>query len=188
MTEIVKPQRRVAGIHNIRLDGMIDLLCRARGSSVFDIGCNRGMVGYEFYLNGARLIHGCDIYDDGIKTAREVFADCRDVQSQFEVADLTIGPAALSPFGNGVYDMVVCLATYHKLKRIMTAENLSELMRHFGRRADKYFAWRGTSEKATENEEEMQALDRDLGEAKLKRIHTSYLSRELGVAAIWGRV
>lgn len=179
--------RRVAGIHNIRLDGMVDLLGRARGASVFDIGCNRGMVGYEFYLNGARLVHGCDIYEDGIKTAREVFADARDCTSQFEVVDLTNGSVALNPFGHGLYDMVICLATYHKLKRIMRPDDLSDLMRHFGHRTGKYFAWRGTSDKPGENEEEMRALDGDLAAAKLKRIHTSYISSDLGMCAIWGR-
>lgn len=187
MNDTIKPMRRVAGIHNIRLDGMVDLLGRAKGATVFDIGCNRGMVGYEFYLNGARLVHGCDIYEDGIKTAREVFADCRDVQSQFEIADLTQGAPALAPFGKGQYDIVVCLATYHKLKRIMPAENLSELMVHFGRRTDRYFAWRGTSEKFDENEDEMRNLDRDMAEAKMKRIHTSYMSNDLGVCAVWSR-
>lgn len=180
-------QRRVAGPHDVRMDGMTDLVLRAQGKSVFDIGCNRGMVGFEFAANGARLVHGCDIYEPGILAAREVFADLRAVDSRFEVVDLTGGPEALKPFGAKKYDFVLCLATYHKLKRIMTAEDLSALMRHFGRITKGYFAWRGTSDKHGENEEEMAALDVDLGAVGLKRIHTSYISVELGAAAIWGR-
>ncbi|TIW11281.1 MAG: class I SAM-dependent methyltransferase [Mesorhizobium sp.] len=180
-------QRRVAGNHDMRMDGISDLVLRARGGSVFDIGCNRGMVGYEFAANGAKIVHGCDIYEPGILAAREVFADLRAVESRFEVVDLTGGPASLKAFGQRRYDFVLCLATYHKLKRIMTAEELTALMQHFGKMTKTYFGWRGTSDKPDENEDEMAVLDRDLGEVGLKRIHTSYISAELGVAAIWAR-
>ncbi|RWB85924.1 MAG: hypothetical protein EOQ52_20455 [Mesorhizobium sp.] len=181
-------QRRVAGPHDVRMDGMTDLILRAQGKSVFDIGCNRGMVG--FHAPAWRRLprtRGCDNYEQGILAAREIFADLRAVDSRFEVVDLTGGPEALKPFGAKKYDFVLCLATYHKLKRVMLAEDLSVLMQHFGRITKGYFAWRGTSDKHAENEEEMAALDRDLGAVGLKRIHTSYLSAELGVAAIWGR-
>jgi SAM-dependent methyltransferase len=87
-----KVQRRVAGVNELRLDGMGDLLLRAKGKSVFDIGCNRGMVGYQFAQQGAAMVHGCDIYEKGIETAREVFADLRFVEGRFEVVDLTEGP------------------------------------------------------------------------------------------------
>lgn len=182
-----KVQRRVAGYNNIRLDGMTDLVLRAKGKSVFDIGCNRGMVGYQFAEQGAAVVHGCDIYETGIQTAREVFADLRFVEGRFEVADLTQGPKALSVFNANGYDIVLCLATYHKLKRLMSEADLSELMRYFGRWTRKYFGWRGTSDKPSENEQEIDMLDRDMGASGLKRVHTSYLSSDLGVAAIWAR-
>lgn len=180
-------QRRVAGEHDIRLDGIQDIYTRAPGASVFDIGCNRGLVSLDMKKNGAKLLHGCDNYIEGINVARHIFADLRDVKSLFEVVDLTGGPAALKPFGDQRYDIVLCLATYHKLKRIMSPDKLTELFVHFGRRTVRYFAWRGTSDKAGENQEEMDALDRDLGTAGLQRIHTSYISRQLHVAAIWER-
>lgn len=180
-------QRRVAGYHDVRMDGISDLVLRARGKSVFDIGCNRGMVGFEFATNGASVVHGCDIYEKGIETAREAFADLRSVESRFEVIDLTKGPAALAPFGGRKYDITICLATYHKLKRVMSPADLSTLMQHFGRSTLGYFGWRATSDKPDENDEEIVALDRDLGVVGLTRIHTSYISTELGVAAIWAR-
>lgn len=193
MVDMMKPagasyavQRRVAGPNDIRLDGISDLLMRARKTSVLDIGCNRGMVGFEFALNGAKLVHGCDIYEKGIETAREIFADLRNCESRFEVMDLTEGPKSMVKF-EGPYDIVLCLATYHKLKRIMSPEDLTKLVEHFGRLTKKYFAWRGTSDKPAENEEEIRALDRDLKPVGLQRVHTSYLSSDLGVAAIWSR-
>jgi 2-polyprenyl-3-methyl-5-hydroxy-6-metoxy-1,4-benzoquinol methylase len=182
-----KVQRRVAGINNIRLDGMTDLVLRAKGKSVFDIGCNRGMVGYQFAEQGAALVHGCDIYDIGIQTAREVFADLRYVEARFEVVDLTQGPKALGIFNTSGYDIVLCLATYHKLKRLMPPAELTALMQHFGRWTRKYFGWRGTSDKPDENEQEIAMLDRDFRDCGLRRVHTSYLSSDLGVAAIWAR-
>lgn len=181
-------QRRVAGEFNYRLDGLTDLLTRARGSSVFDIGCNRGMAGYDFALNGARKVHGCDIYEQGILTAREAFADLRACESQFEVVDLTRGPPSLKRFAGNDYDIILCLATYHKLKRVMEKPELTDLMRYFGRLTKGYFGWRATSDKPDENDAEIAALDRDLGSEGLARIHTSYISSELGVAAIWARV
>jgi SAM-dependent methyltransferase len=180
-------QRRVAGEFNYRLDGITDLLTRARKASVFDIGCNRGAAGYDFALNGATKVHGCDIYEQGILAAREWFADLRAVESQFEVCDLTGGPKALKRFNGNQYDITLCLATYHKLKRVMGRDDLSELMQFFGRMTKGYFGWRGTSDKANENDQEIVALDRDLGAVGLRRIHTSYISSELGVAAIWAR-
>jgi SAM-dependent methyltransferase len=174
--------RRVAGYHDIRLDGLTDLLLRAPGASVLDIGCNRGLVGFEFANNGASKVHGCDIYEEGIQTARHLFCDLRNCDSRFEVSDLT-KPNALD-WCDRQYSIVVMLATYHKLKRSMKPGDLSALTGRLGKMAGRYFAWRGTSKDAEANEDEMKALDRDLG---LKRVHTSYISKELGVAAIWER-
>jgi SAM-dependent methyltransferase len=182
-----KVQRRVAGMNNIRLDGITDLVLRAKGKSVFDIGCNRGMVGYQFAEQGAAVVHGCDNYEVGIQTAREVFADLRFVESRFEVVDLLAGSKALNVFNSSGYDIVLCLATYHKLKRLLPANELTALMQFFGRWTRKYFGWRGTSDKPDENEQEIVALDRDFRAVGLRRIHTSYLSSDLGVAAIWAR-
>lgn len=182
-----KVQKRVAGLNNIRLDGITDLVLRAKGKTVFDIGCNRGMVGYQFAENYASVIHGCDRYEGGIKVAREVFSDLGAVQSQFEVLDLTNGPRVLKIFQMTGYDIVLCLAVYHKLKREMPADKLTELMVFFGNWTKKYFAWRATSDKPDENDEEIRCLDRDLKQANLRRIHTSYISNDLGVAAIWAR-
>jgi len=180
-------QRRVAGYHDLRMDGMLDLVIRARSASVMDLGCNRGLVGFEMANNGARLVHGCDNYAEGIDVARHLFVDLRNVESQFEVVDLTQGAPALAPFHGQRYDIVLMLATYHKLKRVMPADALTALVRHLGNRTGQFFGWRATSEKFQENEAEMIQLDRDLGSVDMRRIHTSYISRNLGVAAVWAR-
>jgi SAM-dependent methyltransferase len=183
-----KLMRRVAGHHDLRLDGMLDLVIRARGCSVLDIGCNRGLVGFEMANNGATVVHGCDNYAEGIAVARHLFADLRNVEAQFECVDLTKGASALKPFGPTQYDITLMLATYHKLKRAMPERELVDLMVHFGNRTLRWFGWRGTSEKVNDNELEIQALDRVFRNCALKRVHTSYLSHTLGVAAIWERI
>lgn len=182
-----KLQRRVAGYHDIRMDGITDLVCRAPGASVLDIGCNRGLVGFEFANNGAVKVHGCDIFEEGIQTARELFADLRSVESHFAVVDLTGGREAMkAAFGDVKYDIVLMLATYHKLKRVMPADKLADLICHFGERTVRFFGWRGTSDKPDENEEEIAQIDAALS-GPFRRIHTSYISETLGVAAIWAR-
>jgi hypothetical protein len=180
-------QVRTRGSGFDRLDGLSDLYPRMRGAKVFDIGMNRGAVSYDAARAGARLVHGCDVYAEGVGAARELFADLRDVESCFEVLNLTKGPAALKLFDGMSYDITLCLATYHKLKRVMAADDLSALMQHFGRWTKGWFAWRATSDKAGENEEEIAALDRDLAAVGFARIHTSYISADLGAAAIWAR-
>lgn len=181
-------QRRVAGYHDIRMDGMTDLVTRAKGSSVFDIGCNRGLVSFEMANNGAKICHGCDIDAGCIDVARGVFADLRAVESRFAVLDLTGGANAVAnEFGAAQYDIVLCLATFHKLKRVMPAGDLAELMQHFGQRTKRYFGWRGPGDKPKECEDEMARLDDMLAPVGLKRIHTSYISAQLGLAAIWRR-
>lgn len=175
--------RRVQGDHDLRLDGIDDLLSRARGATAFDIGCNRGHVSYELARNGARRVMGCDIYHDGVIAARHFHCDMRCVEHRFEVVDLTGGAKAMKEaFGKDAdlkHDIVSCLAVYHKLKRVMKKDDLTALMRWFGDRTLKYFAWRGY-------EEEIPVIDADLRPCGLERIHTSVIS-DIQPAAIWAR-
>jgi 2-polyprenyl-3-methyl-5-hydroxy-6-metoxy-1,4-benzoquinol methylase len=173
------PTRRVVGVHDIRFDGLSDLLLRAHGCSVIDIGCNRGHIGYEFAVNGARLVHGCDIYAPGIATARQWFAELPHVASQFEVVNLEGGPAALTKaFGAGGYDIVLFIGVVHKLKRVMKPEPLAALIRHLGSLAVRYFAWNGYAD-------DLAMMDKEL--TGLTRIHTSELALPGRPAAIWRR-
>jgi SAM-dependent methyltransferase len=178
-----KLMRRVQGYHDLRMDGMGDLLHRARGKTIFDIGCNRGLAGFEFANNGAARVYGCDVYDDGLTCARHLFADLRATPHRFEKVDLTGGRAAIAAaFGKEAdwkHDIVLMLATYHKLKRIMKPQDLSDLMRFFGARTSKWFAWRGY-------EDEIPLIDKDLANEGLKRIHTSFIS-DIQPCAIWAR-
>lgn len=199
-----RPERRVAGTHDIRLDGIGDLLSRARGARVLDVGANRGLVGLDFARHGAVLVHGCDIYSAGMETARklfeaheenrvltakvlgEAFADNRACEYQFEVTNLTHGSSAFAIFGGARYDIVLLLAVVHKLRRIMAEPDVRDLVRFFGNMTDKYIGWRGPGNDNAGAKEEMGLLDKWLDHVGLKRIQTSWIAQEkMGPAAIW---
>lgn len=176
--------RRVQGDHDLRLDGISDLLTRARGASVFDVGCNRGRVADEFARNGAVRVAGCDVYADGIIAARHLFCDYRSVDHRFEVVDLTGGPDAVrKAFGPGAdlkHDITMFLAVVHKLKRVMTQKALYDLLIFFAKNTKKYIGWRG-------HPEELAILDVVFERAApFKRVHTSFIS-QIQPAAIWVR-
>lgn len=180
-------QRRVAGPHDLRLDGVADILTRCRGKSVLDLGCNRGMVAYEMAINGARVLHGADNSETAIATAREVFADMRQIQQwRFEVCDLSEGPRALEVFGKGQWDIILMLATLHKLGRIMSREDLAGFCTHLGGRCSKWFVWRSTERNKEGNRLELELLDETLGMSGMSRVHYSEMS-VLGPAGIWQR-
>lgn len=176
-------RRRVAGFHDIRLDGMTDLLLRAEGGKVLDIGCNRGMVCFEFASNGAELVHGIDIYEPGIKTAQEIFSDIARVRSRFEIADLTQGPQALSRALGAdytYYDFVLFLAVDHKLQRVIEQPAINKLVEELGQRAKRYFAYRGRT--ADIYEPILKAIG-------LRRVHYSEMAEKAygAPAVIWAR-
>jgi 2-polyprenyl-3-methyl-5-hydroxy-6-metoxy-1,4-benzoquinol methylase len=174
--------RRVFGIHEIRFDGISDLLLRARGASVFDVGCNRGHVGWDFAMNEARLVHGCDIHAPSIQCARMWFSEHPHVEHKFEIVDLSKGIEAVKQaFGESTYDIVLFLGVQHKLKRTMPAEQLLSLITHLGSRALTYFGWNGYVE-------DMKQMDVALEQANMTRLHTSQLVFKDRLAAIWKRL
>jgi 2-polyprenyl-3-methyl-5-hydroxy-6-metoxy-1,4-benzoquinol methylase len=175
------PVRRVMGIHEIRFDGLSDLLLRAHGCSVFDVGCNRGHVGWDFAMNGASVVHGCDLHGPSIQCARLWFSEHPHVASKFEVVNLTGGPAAVNAaFGDQKYDIVLLIGVQHKLARTMTSNDLRSLIAHLGTRAATYFGWNGY-------QEGLQQMDDALGSSGLRRVHISELALPGRPAAIWKR-
>lgn len=175
------PVRRVMGIHEIRFDGLSDLLLRAHGCSVLDVGCNRGHVGWDFAVNGARLVHGCDIDAASIHCARMWFSEHPHVESKFEVVDLREGPAAVTAaFGEQTYDIVLLIGVEHKLRRLVEPKALAELLTHLGNLAKVYAAWNGYGES-------LNHMDEAWGHAGLTRVHTSELALPGRPAAIWKR-
>lgn len=181
MMDVEHPSRRVVGLHEIRFEGLSDLMLHARGCSVFDVGCNRGHVAWDFAVNGARLVHGCDIDGPSIQCARMWFSEHPHVESKFEVVDLEKGAMAVhEAFGAASYDMVLLLGVQHKLKRVMKPEALGDLIKHLATRAKVYFAWNGYAE-------DLPFADRYADAAGLKQIHVSEMALPGRPAVVWKR-
>lgn len=180
--EIVRP--RAQGLDNHRLDGVGDILWRCPGASVLDIGCNRGMVGYEMAQHGAVMVDGVDNYEEGITVARHIFSDMRHVTSRFVVADLSKGVKAFDAAMEGGakhYDIVLALAVFHKLQRQMPNNEFDAMVTEFGKRARSYLVWRG----AWEHLDKINGL---LQAAGLEQAQWSRLSTNKETAAgIWRR-
>ena len=189
-------QRRVISFSGFRLDGLADILPRANGASVFDVGCNRGAVCHDLVLHGASVVHGCDKYEMGIKVANEWFADIRSIEAKFEVVDLTGGPGAIKkafrPHYRAEYDFVIMLAVYHKLRRLMDLDRLLYLVDHLAHHCGKYFVWRGSEDEKTEFEHVLLKRDFKLVHySTISLARESYTGTDLNIvpqpAAIWSR-
>jgi len=184
-------QRRIISHSGFRLDGLGDLLPRAAGASVFDVGCNRGHVCFDLMHHGASVLHGCDNSAETIRHANELFADYRHAQYKFEVVDLSIGGAAITKaFGEQRYDLTLMLAVYHKLRRVMPLHELVELVGFLAERTTKFFVWRGSREELPEFEPTLIAEG-------FRRVHYSeiceimlreYTETVAQPAAIWSRL
>ena len=166
-------QRRAISFSAFRFDGLCDLLPRMPGASVFDVGCNYGDVSDDCVFYGARVVHGCDIFSDGVFVANGKLSGNRSIEARFEVVDLTGGPGAVKKaFGQHYrkeYDFMLMLAVYHKLRREMPLENLLYLVDHFAHHTGKFFVWRGSAEE----KEEFEPL---LLKRNFKLVHYSTIS------------
>lgn len=172
-------RRRVSGHHDLRLDGIGDLLFRATGARVFDVGCNKGMAGYEFACNGAAVVHGCDVDGTCINVARAVFADMRNVSHRFEVVDLA-KPNPLALFDQQ-YDITLLLAITHKLQRQMVEKDFVALLAEIAKRTTRYIGWRGPES------EDFPKLDHLFLLCGFRQVQYSTISESISPAAIWRR-
>jgi 2-polyprenyl-3-methyl-5-hydroxy-6-metoxy-1,4-benzoquinol methylase len=181
MIEITAPtSARTSGHLEDRLAGLRDLLPLAAGSTILDLGTNRGLIALEFARNGAALVHGCDLYAPGIEIAREIFKEV-DVTARFEIVDLSCPFALESAFGADYrprYDIVLFLGVYQHLKKQMSPHALHELVQHLASRTGRFFAYRTTP---------FAELETALQQTGLMKVHFSQINRSCGPCGIWER-
>jgi hypothetical protein len=113
-----------------RVAGLESVLAAAGGATVLDLGCFDGLIAYEFYRSGAKLIHGID--NDGLhlETAGRIFSQA-DIPSKFVHADLRRPDAigrALGDHGLPRYDIVLFLGVFQHIYRSMSAERRQALV------------------------------------------------------------
>lgn len=130
--------------------GFADLYPFVRGASVLDVGCKRGLICYEFAAHGAAAVHGIDRNEQFIGIAREVFFDISSCEHSFTCADAL--KLEWEFFRPAYADIVLMIATYHKLRR-QDANRAVEVIRVLGARAQQFFVWTGYSKELPEVED-----------------------------------
>ena len=124
-----------------RLDGVSHLLTEVEGKSVLDLGCNRGLVCYEFAVAGAAYVSGVDKNEQAIATARHLFDDVTTCRWKFAHRDLVYG----LPYDEEVFDFILLLGVYHKLRRVMNQKGLNCLVAQASHGV-RTFVWNGFPE------------------------------------------
>lgn len=113
-----------------RINGLESLLENARDATVLDLGCFDGLIAYEFFRSGAKLVHGLDYDGLHLETANRIFAQV-DIPSRFVHADLRKRDAvnrALGDHGLHQYDIVLFLGVFQHIFRSMSAQRRQDLV------------------------------------------------------------
>jgi len=177
--------RALFGYHIDRMNGLSDFLPMARGKTVLDVGCDRGLISLAFAMNGATLVHGCDKYAMGVQSARQVLNEA-GTTAHFEVVDLTGGFKALQEAFAGDlherYDIVLFLSMYHILKNRMADDQLLDLVRTLIERSGRYFIYRRSA-----TQQGYQLMDRLVEDSGLVLTHYSWFSKNVGPLLIYER-
>lgn len=102
----------------------------SEGASILDIGCYDGLIAYEFFRNGASLIHGLDNDAYHLDTAARIFSQV-DIPSRFAYADLRKKNAIqnnLAESFRGAYDLVLFLGVFQHIYKQMNEEDRQALV------------------------------------------------------------
>lgn len=81
--------------------------CYKPGQSILDAGCGSGRNLKWFYQNDF-LITGIDVDSERIREAKEIYPNAS--------ANFTVGALAKMPYGNEVFDHILCCAVLHFAK------------------------------------------------------------------------
>ncbi len=113
-----------------RLAGLEPLLEAAGGATLLDLGCFDGLIAYEFFRSGAKLVHGIDNDARHLETAGRIFSQA-DIPSRFAHADLRKAQAVARALGAGGlprYDIVLFLGVFQHIFRSMSDRGRKELV------------------------------------------------------------
>jgi hypothetical protein len=164
-----------------RLVGLEPLSVICPGRSVLDVGCHRGLISYEAARYGATLVHGIDLYPQGIGAAREIFKDA-GIPHQFVEFDLSLGRDALVEALGDVllpsYDIVLMLAVLQHLRRQMDSGAFDALFDFFAGRVGTYLVLRMPN---------LEAVHPQLAKRGFRRIYFNEIDKKLAPVGIYQR-
>lgn len=127
-----------------RIEDFDLLMHNARNASILDVGCYDGLIAYEFFRSGARLIHGLDNDAYHLETARRIFSQV-DIPARFTHADLRKRSAVNKALKDDVldqYDMVLFLGVFQHIYRAMSEDERRALICDLADKAAKIIAIR----------------------------------------------
>lgn len=164
-----------------RLVGLEPLSVICPGRSVLDVGCHRGLISYEAARFGATLVHGIDLYPQGIEAAREIFKDT-GIPHRFIEFDLSLGrDAIVEALGDVLlrrYDIVLMLAVLQHLRRQMDGGALDDLLDFFAGRVGTYLVLRMPK---------LEAVHPQLAKRGFRNIYFNEIDKKLAPVAIYQR-
>jgi 2-polyprenyl-3-methyl-5-hydroxy-6-metoxy-1,4-benzoquinol methylase len=113
-----------------RIEGLESLFQMAKDATVLDLGCFDGLIAYEFFRSGARLVHGLDNDGFHLDTANRIFSQV-NISFRFAHADLRKPEAvgeALGDCGLRKYDIVLFLGVFQHIYRSMNVQRRKDLV------------------------------------------------------------
>lgn len=127
-----------------RIEDFDLLMQNARNASILDVGCYDGLIAYEFFRSGARLIHGLDNDAYHLDTAQRIFSQV-DIPARFAHADLRKRSAinkALKDDALRQYDVVLFLGVFQHIYKAMSEHDRRALVCDLAGKAAKIIAIR----------------------------------------------
>jgi hypothetical protein len=171
----------ISGSQFGRLAGLEPLSVICPGRSVLDVGCHRGLISYEAARCGATLVHGVDLYPQGIEAAQEIFQDS-GIPNQFAQFDLSLGrEAILDSLGDMLqpsYDVVLLLAVMQHLRRQMDSEGADALLDFFAELAGTYVVLRMPN---------VEACEGQLSRHGFRKVYFNHIDQKLSPVGIYER-
>jgi len=175
--------RALHGFHLERIHGLSELLRYVDGMSVFDAGCDRGLIPFAFAMSGVRLVHGCGRDAEGVAATREIFDEV-DIRSHFEVVDVAQGDKAIaSAFGfdyHPKYDVMLFPSLDYIDANTMPRDAVAGLVRSLLARTKTFFVHRMTSTADVD-----ASVERVLEASGLNRVYFTTLISTAGAISVW---
>lgn len=121
------PYRRVAGIYDrlfeplnrgLRLLG-VRMFPPEQGMRILDVGCGTG-VHLDIYRRSRCKLYGIDTSPSMLDAARTRLG---------EDAELRLGDAAMMPYENGAFDLVLCMLVLHEMDQPTRMSVIAEMKR-----------------------------------------------------------